>query len=127
MAKQRSKKKAEKKPVNPEAQGLFFLALAFLSAVSLSSFSFLEPHANWLGFVGYIAALGIEYLFGIASYLIPAYFALLGARLLRKQNIRHLGYDHLFFDRFSENFGDFGFRFEEDFLWLCRWDLFLLF
>src|SRR5579872_2542396 len=94
MAKKAEKKK---KPFNPDAQGLFLIALGFLGFLSLLSFSFLEPKSNWLGFVGYIAALGGEYAFGLGAYLIPCYSVWLGVRLLREKKLAHLGYDHLYF------------------------------
>ena len=91
-------KKSEKKPINPDAQGLFFLALGFLGLLSLLSFSYLQPHSNWLGYVGYIAALGGEYLFGLGAYLIPLYFLWIGAKLLGGQKLSsHQGYDQLYF------------------------------
>jgi S-DNA-T family DNA segregation ATPase FtsK/SpoIIIE len=87
--------KKKKAPLNPEAQGLFFLSLGFLGFLSLWSFSFLHPEANFLGYLGYLVALGTESLFGLGSYLIPLYLAWLGVRLLRGQKIFHS--DHLYF------------------------------
>lgn len=87
--------KKKKTQINPEAQGLFFLSTAFLAALSLWSFSFLEPQANYLGYIGYIIALGLESLFGLGAYLIPCYFLALGIRLLRRQKLLHS--DHVYF------------------------------
>lgn len=93
----KAKPKAPKKPLPPEAHAFFLISIGFLGFVSLGSFTFMEPHQNWLGYVGYIAALGGQYLFGVAAYLIPAYLILLGIRLLRGQKLLHAGYDHLYF------------------------------
>lgn len=87
--------KKKKTPINPDAQGLFFFFMGLLSLLSLWSFSFLEPSANWLGFVGYVAALGLESLFGVGAYLIPAYLMWLGVRFLRRQKIWPS--DHIYF------------------------------
>jgi S-DNA-T family DNA segregation ATPase FtsK/SpoIIIE len=90
-------KKNKKPPFNPDAQGLFLIALGFLALLALSSFSFLEPRANWLGYVGYIAALGGEYVFGLGAYLIPCYLIWMGIRLLRGRKLIHAAYEHLYF------------------------------
>jgi S-DNA-T family DNA segregation ATPase FtsK/SpoIIIE len=87
--------KKKKTPMNPDAQGLFFSAIGFLFFLSLWSFSFLHPQANWLGFLGYIIALGTESLFGLGAYLIPAYLIFLGVRLLATRQINHK--DHIYF------------------------------
>jgi S-DNA-T family DNA segregation ATPase FtsK/SpoIIIE len=91
------KLKIEKKPLHPEAQGLSLIAFGALGLLSLLTFNFLDPHSNWLGFVGYVAALGTEYLFGLGAYLIPLYLASLGVRLLRGQKLLHIAYDHIYF------------------------------
>ena len=90
-------KKNKKPPFNPDAQGLFLIALGFLALLSLSSFSFLEPRANWLGYVGYIAALGGEYAFGLGAYLIPCYLGWMGIRLLSGKKRIHAAYEHAYF------------------------------
>src|SRR3990167_4384918 len=95
MAKKAKEKK--RRPINPDAEGIFFIALAFLSFLSLFSFSFLEPSRNWLGYVGYIAALGGEYLFGLGAYLIPCYLFWLGARILTRNKNSASPYEHLYF------------------------------
>jgi S-DNA-T family DNA segregation ATPase FtsK/SpoIIIE len=87
--------KKKKAQLNPDAQGLFFISLGALGILSLWSFSFLHPDANWLGYLGYITALGMESLFGVGSYLFPAYFIWLGVRLLRRQPLFHS--DHIYF------------------------------
>ena len=90
-------KKSEKKPINPDAQGLFFIALGFLGILSFFSFSYLDPRSNWLGYVGYVSALGTEYIFGLAAYLIPVYLIWLGLRLINKQKLSHPAYHQFYF------------------------------
>jgi S-DNA-T family DNA segregation ATPase FtsK/SpoIIIE len=86
--------KKKKTPLSPDALGLFFIALGFLGFLSLWSFTFSEPHSNWLGYLGYFVALGSQSLFGLGSYLIPTYLVSMGIRLLNGQK---LGYDHFYF------------------------------
>ncbi len=83
--------------MNPDAQGLFLIALGVLGLLALWSFSFLHPTQNFLGFLGYIVALGAQSLFGMGAYLIPLYLGLLGVRLLQGQKWIHLKYDHIYF------------------------------
>ena len=87
--------KKKKVPFNPEAQGLFFMAVGILGLLSLWSFSFLHPSENWLGYLGYIVALGMQSLFGLGAYLIPCYSIWLSIRLLKGQKLFHT--DHLYF------------------------------
>lgn len=93
----KKKNKLEKKPFNPEAQGLFLVSLGFLGFLALLSFSFLDPHRNWLGFVGYIVAIGGHHLFGLGAYLIPAYLVWQGVRLLKGEKLSQIHYDHVYF------------------------------
>lgn len=97
MRKTAKKVKEKKKPMHPDAQAIFFLVSALLSFVSLYSFVFLSPSQNWLGYFGYIVALGGTYLFGLASYLIPCYLFWFGAQLLSKMKHQFSRYDHLHF------------------------------
>ncbi len=87
--------KKKNPPLNPDAQGLFLISVGFLGFLSLWSFSFLHPDENWLGYLGYIAALGVESLFGLGSYLIPSYCIWLGVRLLKGEKLFHA--DHIYF------------------------------
>lgn len=89
--------KKKKPPFNPDAKGMLFIALGCLGLLALWSFSYLEPRANWLGFLGYLAALGSQSVFGLGSYLIPAYLIWLGGRLLKGQKWIQLSYDHIYF------------------------------
>lgn len=84
-------------PFNSDAQGLFSIAMGFLGLLALWSFSFLHPNQNWLGYLGYIIALGAQSLFGLGAYLIPCYLIWLGVRLLNGQKWIHLSYDHVYF------------------------------
>lgn len=81
--------------MNPDAQGFFFLSTGCLTLFSLWSFVFLHPSGNWLGYVGYIAALGLESLLGLGAYLIPGYLIWLGIKTLKRQKISPS--DHLYF------------------------------
>lgn len=109
--------KKKKVPLNPDAQGLFFIALGFLGLLALWSFSFQHPGHNWLGYLGYIAALGAQSLLGLGAYLVPTYLIVLGVRLLKGQKWVQLSYDHIYFiillgsmcmllTVFAENFPD---------------------
>lgn len=94
MAKKVEKKK---KPSHSDAEGMFIIALSFLLVLSLYSFSFLDPSRNWLGYLGYVTALGGSYLFGLAAYLIPCYLFWIGCRLLSRQKLVRAVYDHVYF------------------------------
>jgi DNA segregation ATPase FtsK/SpoIIIE, S-DNA-T family len=91
------KLKTKSKPIPNDAKAIIYLVSAFLSFISLASFTFLDPASNWLGYVGYIASLGSAYLFGLASYLLPAYLFWLGALLLTKKKNSYSAVDHLHF------------------------------
>ncbi|MEN9654108.1 MAG: translocase ftsK [Chlamydiota bacterium] len=94
MAKKVLKKR---KGLDPDAEGLIFIAVAWLLLLSLWSFSFQNIAANWLGYVGYIAALACTYLFGLGAYLVSAYFIWLGVKLLASgQKRTYTPYDHLY-------------------------------
>lgn len=95
MAKKSLKRKKE--PLNPDAKALLFLSVAFLTFLSLFSFLYQNPEQNLLGHVGYIVAFGLEYLCGIAAYLIPAYFFFLSMRLFSKKKLSQAPFDHICF------------------------------
>ncbi len=91
------KGKEKKKPLSPEIRSTLYIVPAILLYFSLYSFSFLHPSDNWLGYVGYILAVGFTYLFGLASYLIPTYLLWLGIRALyQKKGLIPIS-DHLCF------------------------------
>lgn len=89
--------KEKSKPIHPEATALFFISFSIILFFALYSFSFLHPKENWLGYIGYILALGAEYLFGLGSYLIPLYFFGLGLRLIKQHSMKPSSTDHLYF------------------------------
>lgn len=91
------KKEKKKRPRHPEAEGLLLIAISLVTFLSILSFSFPDPGHNWLGYIGYIIAFGAEYLFGLASYLIPCYLFWLGTRLVKGEKLLHIAYDHLYF------------------------------
>lgn len=82
------KTKEKRKPIHPETQAVAFVLFAVLLFLSLFSFTFLEPEQNWLGYVGYLLALGSEYLFGLGSYLIPLYFLWKGFKLMNPKTTK---------------------------------------
>jgi len=90
---------AKKKPVtlSADAKGFLAIAVGVLSLFALWSFQFLNHHANWLGMLGYWAALAGEYLFGLGAYLIPVYLFWLGAQWLKEKKGSVQTYDHLYF------------------------------
>ena len=91
-----SKKKKKQEPqVGSEAKGLFLISLGILFFLALYSFVFLHPERNYLGYLGYVVALGAKSIFGFGSYLISLYLIFLGVRLIRKQKIHPT--DHLYF------------------------------
>jgi len=96
-----TKKTKEKRPnpplLSPDVKGFILVAFGALALCSLWSFHFQQPDTNWLGYLGYIIALGSEYLFGLGAYLIPFYLILIGTRLLKGENLKGVGYDHLYF------------------------------
>jgi DNA segregation ATPase FtsK/SpoIIIE, S-DNA-T family len=91
------KAKEKRKPLPPDAKAIFYIVSALLGFLSLYSFSFLHPAENWLGLVGYIAALGGVYLFGLSAYLLPCYLFWFGAHLLTQKKALYSKYDHLHF------------------------------
>lgn len=92
-----AKKKEKRKPIPNDAKAIIYMISASLGLLSLWSFTFLNPAMNWLGYVGYIAALGSVYLFGLASYLLPVYLFWLGSSLTVKKKTLYSAYDHLHF------------------------------
>jgi S-DNA-T family DNA segregation ATPase FtsK/SpoIIIE len=95
MAKKQSKRK--KIPLHPDTQALFFLSLAPLLFLALFSFHYQMPQENFLGRAGYFFALGFEYFFGLAAYLIPAYLFLFAIRLFNRKRLIYTPYDHIYF------------------------------
>lgn len=95
--KKKIKLKRKRTPVHPDTRGMFFLISGFLIFLSLYSFIAMHPHKNWLGILGYAAAWGLVYLFGLAAILIPIYLVWLAVCALRRKVSLHPGCDHVYF------------------------------
>lgn len=95
MAKKNIKRKKE--PLNPDVQALLFFSSAFLIFLSLFSFSYQNLQSNILGQAGYFLALGLEYLFGLGAYLIPAYFLFLGSLCFNRKKLPSIHHNHVYF------------------------------
>ena len=72
----------KKKTIHPEVKGLLTLIGTGLLLISLLSFLYGAPEANWLGVIGYGIGLGAMWLFGLSSYLVVAYIGWMGWKLL---------------------------------------------
>lgn len=79
------KKKTSKMP--SEGKGLIFLGFSLMLMLSLLSFKIDDPTKNWLGLAGWGLALGFNFLFGLASYLILAFCGWLGWQYLLNREI----------------------------------------
>ncbi len=90
-------KKKTQKQLPTDARGFFFLAVGFAGLLALFSFHTHHPSDNWLGFLGYGAALGASYACGLGAYLIPAYFFWRGAKLIGGQKSIHPTAELLYF------------------------------
>lgn len=97
MAKTKTTSRDKRPPLHPDAKGFFFIAVGVLFLCALLSFRFQAPKSNWLGYLGYLTALGAEYGFGLAAYLIPLYLLWLGTRLVKGETLRYVVYDHIYF------------------------------
>lgn len=84
------KKRKEKKPVHSEAKGLILFAVSLFLILSLLSFHHLEPHANWLGVLGYSVSFLLEYLFGLGSYVIVAYLFWISWKYFKEEKVKQL-------------------------------------
>lgn len=84
MAKQSDNKK---KVAHPEAKGLALIASSLFILLCLLSFCIGDPSKNWLGLVGHGVAFSFNYLFGLTSYCIPAFFLWAGWKLLSEEKI----------------------------------------
>ena len=77
-----------KKPIrHPEAKGLFLIASSLLLFLCLLSFTMHNPSINWLGLIGYGIAWGMNFTFGLTSYLIASYMLWSGWKLLSEESI----------------------------------------
>lgn len=76
------KKEAKPEIKRKEGLGLILLSATLILFLSLWSYKPEEPHANWLGLVGYGIGFISFYLFGLVSYLLLFFVGWLGIRLL---------------------------------------------
>ena len=89
--KTRRKKTTKKKQEIPhrEIKGFFLLTMSALIFLSLITFVQAEPSRSWLGFVGYVSAYSLSFLFGLGAYLLPVYMTWVGWKLLTQDKIHH--------------------------------------
>lgn len=74
-----------------EIRGLLLLAFSLTIVLSLISFAAAGPETrHWLGIVGYGIGWTFNALFGLGSYLIGAFFAWIGWRMLFRKPLNHL-------------------------------------
>ena len=90
-------KNEEHKIKHSEAKGLFLFTGAFLCLLSLLSFQFGEKATNWLGPFGYFLALGLQYLFGLSSFLIVGFIIWMSWKLLCNQEIPEIKFKIFYF------------------------------
>jgi DNA segregation ATPase FtsK/SpoIIIE, S-DNA-T family len=86
------KAKNKKKKTHGELRGLFFISMSLLILISLLSFSQDYHHLNYLGSIGHSLALGLNYFFGVGSYLIVMFLLWLGWKLLSQKQIEHFSF-----------------------------------
>lgn len=72
----------EKVNSHPEAKGLLIMGACIALFLCLLTFSYGDHTKNWLGLIGYIIAFGLQYLFGLSSYLIVGFCTWMGWRYL---------------------------------------------
>lgn len=92
MAKKNGKKGStpSKKHDTTEAKGVFFLALALITLLSLISFSLhYTPGKNWLGATGHTIGWSLTALFGVGSGLISLFLGWIGWRLVFRKSVNH--------------------------------------
>lgn len=70
-------------------QGLSILAMTLFLLLSLISYCDGDATQNWLGLLGHITAWSLNYLFGLASLLIPFVSGWVGYQFLVKKEIHH--------------------------------------
>ena len=70
------------KKSHPEAKGLILLGISVIIFLSLISFIQGKPSENFLGMIGYSIGFGLQYAFGMGSYLVFAYLTYIGWNLL---------------------------------------------
>ena len=100
MTKIEQTEKKKEKVSHPEAKGLIFLAGALFLSLCLFSFFIDESSRNWLGVVGYGIAFGMNFLFGITSYLVVGFLFWVGWKLLSEEQVPKLKAKTVYFSLF---------------------------
>lgn len=93
MAKKKTSKTPKpkpKQPLAPEVRGLIFLSAAFISFVSLLSFSQGHETHNLLGIMGLSTGFLLHALLGLSSYTLCLFVGWIGWRLLFKKSLNFL-------------------------------------
>lgn len=94
--------KAREKPVkHTEVKGLVLLASALFLFLSVASFSYSAQSSNWLGMLGSIVAWGVQYLFGMTSFLWIGFLGWLGWKMLAGNTPEDIRWKTLYFVLFS--------------------------
>jgi S-DNA-T family DNA segregation ATPase FtsK/SpoIIIE len=70
-----------------EGKGLIVLGLTSIMLLSLLSFHLDDPTRNWLGLVGWGIAWGLNWAFGLSSYLIISFLGWLGWQWLLNREV----------------------------------------
>ncbi len=65
-----------------EAKGLCYLALSFLLAIALLTYTQDAPQKNWLGLAGYGSAWMLTYFFGLIAFPVLGFLGWIGFRML---------------------------------------------
>ncbi|MCH9614191.1 MAG: DNA translocase FtsK [Chlamydiia bacterium] len=72
----------EKVSSHPEAKGLLIIGACLALFLCLLTFQYGDHTRNWLGLIGYIIAFGLQYLFGLSSYLVIGFCTWMGWKWL---------------------------------------------
>ncbi|NGX60998.1 MAG: DNA translocase FtsK [Chlamydiae bacterium] len=97
MKKKKALPPKEKKPLSPIFKGIFLLFATIFLALSLVSYHDGIPSDNWLGLLGHVLAWGVNYLFGLSSFLLIPFLGWLSWSLLTKRDLTNLPQKFLFF------------------------------
>jgi len=95
MPKKKNKKKTNQPPkssLHPEVKALVLFFTSLFVFLSLISFSQNNPESNWLGILGYLVSISLQYLFGLGAYLICLYLFLISFKLFKDQELGKKGY-----------------------------------
>ncbi|MBY0528899.1 MAG: DNA translocase FtsK [Rhabdochlamydiaceae bacterium] len=77
----------QKLSVHSEGKGLIFIGGALMILLCLLSFQMDDPSKNWLGLIGWSIAFGLNWAFGLSSYLIVCFLGWLGWQWLLGREI----------------------------------------